>query len=252
MEFNWERIQAWLQTAILYLMGLYFVSLARPGGDLGNYINVQNLGWLTWVAAGILMLLAISSTVELMSQSGGLATHNNQRTAGSLGSWMFISMMAVPLILGLGLPSKPLGADAVTGEVSSDVTALGFNNTTSPSADIPPEDRNLLDWLRVFGNSPDLTEFEGQDISVIGFIYRDARFRETDQFMVVRFTLSCCVADARPLGLVVQSSATLTQDTWVKVTGKVSIQTVDGVDTPVIMADSIEVTAEPEQPYLYF
>jgi uncharacterized repeat protein (TIGR03943 family) len=85
-------------------------------------------------------------------------------------------------------------------------------------------------------------------------VYRDTRFIGSDDFMVVRFTLSCCVADARAIGLVVinQNDLELAQDTWVQVMGHIEVREIDGVETPVIIAESITFTDEPEQPYLYF
>jgi putative membrane protein len=257
---NWERVQKWIQTGILYLLSIYFIDLARPGGDLGNYVNVKNLGWLTWVGAGIFLILGIISTLELMSKNTAHAQHNHDHEhdhehsqAGSLSSWLFLGIVALPLIFGMGIPSKPLTADAIT-EISSDVTSLSLGRATTPISSIDPEDRNILDWLRVLGTASDLREYEGQEVSILGFVYRDARMVGTSQFMVVRFTLSCCVADARPVGLLVAPPAgtELAQDTWINVTGKFSIQVIDGVDTPVIEAESIEVTTQPEQPYLYF
>lgn len=257
---DWQRIQGWIQVGILFLSGLYFVDLALPGGELSNYINVENLAWLTWVAAGIFFLLALISGIELMSGRGNLDEHyaddlgHTHASPGSPRSWLFLAIVAIPLFLGLGVPSEPLGADAITGDVDSNLSAFSFVGN-SPTINIPSEDRNLLDWIRAFNSSIDVSEFNGQEAEVIGFVYRDATLRGTDNFMVVRFVLSCCVADARPLGLMVEnpdSDMELSQDTWVRVTGKFEIRTIDGVDTPVLVGETIEITSQPDQPYLYF
>lgn len=256
---NWERVQIWIQTGILFLMGLYLIDLALSG-NLSNYINVDNFGWLTWVGAIILFAIAGANMVELMTKANpDDASHQDpltddpyaRRLGGTISSWVFLGLVSVPLILGLGVPSQPLGADAV-GNLSSDVSTIGGGDFSA--ADIPPENRNLLDWVRVFAASPDMSEFEGETVDVIGFVYKDARFAGTENFMVVRFTLSCCVADARPIGLVVDNinSVQLDQDTWVRITGRVVVRDVDGVETPMILTDSIEITEQPEQPYLYF
>jgi uncharacterized repeat protein (TIGR03943 family) len=250
---DWGRVQAWVQTGIMFLTGLYFIDLALPGGDLGNYINVNNFGWLTWVGAAILLTIATLNTIDLMRQAKPDHHHDHDHaTAGSFGSWLFLGVLAIPLVLGLGVSSKPLGADAI-GELSSDVRSVGL--TTASQSVIPPENRNILDWLRSFATAEDMKALEGEPVKeVIGFVYRDARFAKSDDFMLVRFALSCCVADARPLGLVVEhpDSATYAQDTWLKVSGHIEIRSVDGVDTPVIVAETITVTSQPDQPYLYF
>jgi uncharacterized repeat protein (TIGR03943 family) len=254
--FAWGRLQAWIQTGIMYLMSLYLVDLALPGGKLGNYINTSNFGWLTWVAAGLFLVLAIANTIELLRGDDHSHDHDYEHShpnAGSLRSWFFLMVVALPLILGVGVPSKPLAADAIAdGELSTDIAAVGFSD--QPTGDIAPENRNILDWVRVLQSSSDLNGFTEQPVDVIGFVYRDTRFIGSDDFMVVRFTLSCCVADARAIGLVVinQNEPELAQDTWVQVTGHIEVREIDGVETPVIIAESITVTDEPEQPYLYF
>ena len=253
---DWGMVQAWIQTGIMFLMGLYLVDLVLPGGELGNYINTANFGWLTWVAAALLLILAISNTVELLRRDPHDHDHDHEHShgrAGSLSSWLFLGVVALPLIFGLGVPSKPLAADAIAdGEISTDIAEVGFGDQTT--VNIAPENRNILDWVRVFTTSSDLSEFESQPVNVIGFVYRDARFFESDDFMLVRFTMSCCVADARAIGLIVENSAggDLTQDTWVQVTGHLEVRVIEGVETPVIVPEDITITDEPEQPYLYF
>ena len=160
--------------------------------------------------------------------------------------------MALPLVFGLGVPSEPLAADAIAdGELSTDIAEVGFGNATS--AEVPPENRNILDWVRAFRSSSDLNEFTSQPINVIGFVYRDARFFESDDFMIVRFTLSCCVADARAIGLIVENpEGDFSQDTWVQVTGHLEVRVIEGVETAVIVPEAITPVDEPEQPYLYF
>ena len=86
----------------------------------------------------------------------------------------------------------------------------------------------------------------------IGFVYRDIRLEE-GQFMVARFAISCCVADASAIGVIVQwpKAAALAQDSWVHVKGKFAIQTFDGQRTPILVADNVEPTNQPARPYLY-
>ncbi|MCL4880211.1 MAG: TIGR03943 family protein [Anaerolineae bacterium] len=257
---NWQLVQGWVQTGILIIMGLYFIDLALPGGQLGNYINVDNFGWLTWVGAAIFLSMGIINAADLLRTRPEEHHHDHSHehdhehaSAGSLSSWIFLGIATIPLIFGLGVPSKPLSADAISGDLSTNVSTINFG-TSQSSIDIPSEQRNILDWIKAFSQSSDLREFEGQAVDVIGFVYKDAQLRGTDDFMVVRFTMSCCVADARPFGLVVDfpTGQEFSQDTWIQVKGHIEIRSIDGIDTPVILADSVEVTSQPEQPYLYF
>ncbi|MFP4322516.1 MAG: TIGR03943 family putative permease subunit [Anaerolineales bacterium] len=259
-QINWARVQRWVQTGILFLMGLYFIDLALPGGNLSFYINVSDFAWLTWLGAALLILMALINALELLSEAGDSnlreedALEGHFAMPGNAASWVFLGILAAPLMLGLGVPAQPLGAGAIGGEVTSDVRSVGFNEknvTVTQDA----EDRNLLDWIRVFARSTDLAEFEGQEVTdLMGFVHRDARFEGTDRFMLVRFTLSCCVADARPIGLIIETPEALNfpVDTWLEVSGPIVIQEVDGIETPVIQPESITEIDQPEHPYLYF
>ena len=107
--------------------------------------------------------------------------------------------------------------------------------------------------MKAFNESDNADEFNGQLADLIGFVYRDIRFKDKPLFMVARFTVACCVADASAIGVTVQSNdaAKFTPDSWVHVKGKFQTQTQDGQKTPVLIADSIEPTNQPEHPYLY-
>jgi putative membrane protein len=155
-------------------------------------------------------------------------------------------VIAVPLVLGTLIPSQPLGAEAVAGSIS-----VSAASRTETAFNVPPEERNVLDWLRAF-NTGDYAQFEGQPADVIGFVYTEPTFDE-DEFMVARFTISCCVADASAIGLPVfwNDTADLKQGDWVNVKGRFGMGEFRGDQLPVLYAASIETVAQPEHPYLY-
>ncbi|MCB0184049.1 MAG: hypothetical protein KDE31_07290, partial [Caldilineaceae bacterium] len=70
--------------------------------------------------------------------------------------------------------------------------------------------------------------------------------------------VSCCVADANVLGLLVDptalaltSTVELTDDQWIEVQGIFTASTLDGWHMPVVVAEQITPVAVPDQPYLY-
>ena len=61
----------------------------------------------------------------------------------------------------------------------------------------------MLDWFNQLRTAADpVNDLAGQQATVTGFVFRDERFA-ADQFMVTRYAVSCCVADASIVGLVV-------------------------------------------------
>lgn len=81
-----------------------------------------------------------------------------------------------------------------------------MTSVTAPSSDgrvnLQVGEKTIVDWLVEFQRQ-EPTAFTGEEASVVGFVYRDERFGE-DSFLVAVFILSCCVADASPVGLVVR------------------------------------------------
>jgi putative membrane protein len=71
--------------------------------------------------------------------------------------------------------------------------------------------------------------------------------------MVARFTVSCCVADASPIGLPVlyTGAGELAEGEWVRIQGMFRAGDFRGQTTPILQADTVETVAQPEHPYLY-
>lgn len=244
-----------LKLLLLVGLALYF-AYNIVSGNLSNYIN-QRFAWLTSVAVGLFLLLAVGSLLELRRVRHAVPHdhdhehdhehHDHDHDHGGL-SWAVIAVAAVPLLLGTLIPSRPLGSSAVDGNIS--LNAASVTSATTFTTD--PLKWNVLDWLRSFNRADDLSSFNGRQADVVGFVYREPTF-PADTFMVARFTVSCCVADASAIGLAVRSadSAALTADTWVRVTGVFAVGTFRGDSIPILTANHIEVVPQPEHPYLY-
>ncbi|HRQ36842.1 MAG TPA: TIGR03943 family protein [Chloroflexota bacterium] len=169
-------------------------------------------------------------------------------------SWLALAILAIPVLLGVMVQPKPLGAAALgnreinTGLLTSAQAPSGSQLAVIPTAG----ERNILDWLYLFRDRGNAAAFNGESVHVIGFVYRDDRFT-ADEFMVSRFTVSCCVADAAPIGLIVRwpDAPELAPDQWVEVKGTFQAGTFNGNEMPLLIADEVVNTDPPSQPYLY-
>jgi putative membrane protein len=234
----------------LILIGLaLFLTHLIVSGKLLFYINPR-FAWLTWVAAILLTLVAYAYQRARPHEplQGGLE-HESHHHSGE-NPWIALALVALPLLLGILVPPKPLGAQAVSvREVNTDGLGLEGDEQilTRDQAG-----RNILDWLRAFSAADDPGTFSGQNARVVGFVFRDESYG-VDQFMVSRFVLSCCVADATVLGLIVSwpDSSSLSNDAWVEVEGTFQTGQFDGKSTPILVADRVTHTDAPRQPYLY-
>ena len=231
---------AWAKTAILLGMGVYFAWLILSG-NLTNYIN-QRFAWLVVVGAVVFLLLAL---VSLYSKLRGADEDCHQHF--EIG-WDILLIVALPLLLALLVPSRSLGIEAVNGGISLSPVGVASQAAFQRS----PLDRNILDWLREFDRAPSPAAFNGTPADVTGFVYREPAFAD-DAFMLSRFTMSCCVADAFPIGMPVSApdAADYEAGVWLQARGELKAATFDGRTMPVLFADSLTPVAVPQQPYLY-
>lgn len=237
----------WSKTAILLAMGIY-LSVLILTGNLTNYINIR-FAWLAYVGAGIFFLLGfINLYGTLYPQQDEKLTYIAPPNNTYNITWGILAIVAFPLLLAVLIPSRPLGAEAVNGGISLNPvgidSALAFERS--------PLDRNVLDWLREFNRSDTPAEFNGQKVDVTGFVYREPNFLPED-FMVSRFTMSCCVADAFAIGLPVtaEDASQFEDGVWVRVQGDLKAHDFSDEFIPVVYATSIEIIEQPDQPYLY-
>lgn len=249
-------LQDWLKTGLLIGLGLYFVYIIISG-NLTNYINARFM-WLSYVAAIIFLLLGASGALQLWRalthrnhhdhhdhHAHNHDHHDHDHDHGTI-SWGVLAVIAVPLVLGTLIPSRPLGAAAVDGDLSA--STLGGDSAAVSS--IPPEQRNILDWIRAFNANEDPAAFTGMNVDVTGFVYRNQAYAD-DHFLVARFTISCCVADSVAIGLPVAWSDDLAPDTWVRVQGQLAPGMFQDETRAIIQPTSVEIVPQPAHPYLY-
>jgi uncharacterized repeat protein (TIGR03943 family) len=234
-----------VKAVALILMGLFLYSRFF-NGNLFYYIS-ERFVWLTILASVAFIIVGLSYRI------GSRHQHDHEGHSHDQFSWGGLALVALPIVLGLLVPPRPLGAAALTNR---DVSVESLTSAAAPESNNvlarPKGERNILDWVIDFRQAGDPAAFTGEEARVIGFAYRDERFA-ADQFMVARFVVSCCAADAAPLGLIVQwpDSQTLTDDQWVEVAGHIEPGRFAGEAMPILIADSITPTDIPERPYLY-
>jgi uncharacterized repeat protein (TIGR03943 family) len=253
------RTRQWFQAALMLLLGLYLLETLLTG-EIAYYIN-ERFNWLAGVAGFTLIALGVINVIALLSEpeqgsaapksAPNLLPNAPSVTHGVSARWYVLAILSVPLIFGVFLPAQPLGAAAINN--SGVAFSLNVSGAGDQAFSITPTQRNVLDWVRAFSAATSVDEFGGQPADLIGFVYRDVRFEDDTEFMVTRFTVSCCVADAVAIGVIVRSeqAARLAPDSWVRVQGKFEVRDFAGQRTPILIAESIEPTAMPERPYLF-
>jgi uncharacterized repeat protein (TIGR03943 family) len=236
-----------VKALVLISMGLFLYS-RYAGGKLLFYIN-ERFVWLTLLAVVGFILVGLS-----YRQRSAHGEHHGDHSHGHL-TWAGLILVVLPIVLGVVFPPRPLGAAALG---SRDVSVESLSSATAPDRgrviSKPKGERNILDWLVEFGAAKDVAQFTGEEAELVGFVYRYPGLEE-DMFMVSRFVISCCAADATPMGVIVRwpDAKDFQDDAWVVVQGHFEPGTLKGepMPVPLMIADSVTPTEVPRQPYLY-
>ena len=236
----------WAKALTLLGLGSYF-AYNLASGNVVNYINTRFI-WLSYVAAGLFALYGGYVLYTLVqAQRGHIVEHEHDHQHDH-ASWGILAIVTVPILIGFLSTSAPLGADAINGSVS--INAIGGENGMVISSDDSSQ-WHVLDWLRTFEQSDDLSAFEGQTANIVGFIYKEPTYSDNTA-MITRFAVNCCVADATAIGLPVRGDviAQLNQGTWVRIEGTFTLDTFNGQQVPVITPLEIEPAEVPDPPYI--
>ena len=224
---------AMIEAALLAAAGAMLLAKAQQG-VLVFYIHPRYTGLavVTGLALLLLAMVRLGTAARLPPEAA------RPRAAGYL-------VIALPLILGLALPARPLEANALAGR---SVDAAGAVRAMAP-IDSPAQQWNLLQWATAVNVRG--AEVQGQAVDVVGFVYHDPT-RPFDGFVLVRHVIICCAADGSGVGLPVVwlGGAALPVDTWVRVRGTLGIATIGGRAEPAFLATAVEVVPRPANPYL--
>ncbi len=166
-------------------------------------------------------------------------------------------LLVVPLALGLLVTPRALGASALGGEeIAGRLLSFGPGPARVAAASAPPPSQiedvpDLLRYLTQHGENG-----VGQRVVASGLVARSARLAP-EELGLLRFQIAHCVADARPIGLLVvggrqgaHADPSWAPDQWVRVEGTLAQRERDGDRLVAILADTIVPVKEPSNPYL--
>ncbi len=135
----------------------------------------------------------------------------------------------------------------------SDVIGMTRSQPQSFRSAKPPEQRSLLEWVRTLHAYPDPDRYTGQKVKVQGFVIHTPTL--SDEYMLIsRFVITCCAADAYPVGLTVklpQSRNNFKPDTWLEIEGNMITENLQNKRQLVILATNFKPIEQPENPYEY-
>lgn len=242
-----SRIYRFLQAFILLALSL-FLTEKLLSGKLSLYINIR---YAPLTVFGIIVLAIM--TVALIrgpktdhDHQGANHEHKHNNSTKSL------VILFVPLLIAFLIPVRPLDAGAASTHSMNVSAPLTGSSSQTRQFEAAADTRNILDWIRIFNSGTDPSPYLGQMAHVTGFVYHDPRL-PANQFIVSRFVITCCAADASLIGMIVtwDESKGLKDSAWVEVKGPVQSTQLGGQPIALVQATLVQPVEQPQQPYLY-
>ena len=230
---TWSPVRVVTGFALAAWAALFWFLIA--GDRISLYLSSRT-AWVVPVGAILLTIAAAGRLVSARVESPPALTLRD-----ALGA----AVIVLPVVVLVSLPPASLGSYAASRR--SSVTSGSF--VASPG-DISSGELSLLD-VSGATRSPEamraLVRRAGEKVSFVGFVTRDSSM-PANEFVLTRFLISCCVADAlsAEVRVVGAPPGRFKQDEWVKVEG-----TLYPLGREVIVdAGEIAPVPRPKKPYL--
>ncbi|MEO0758416.1 MAG: TIGR03943 family protein [Cyanobacteria bacterium J06648_16] len=214
--------------------------------------------WLSNSAAVILMFLALFKAVQILTSprqrlpgaTGGASTPGHVTLLPpKLSSFILLAVA----VFGLIYTPRAFASETAIQRGIADTLTLTRSQPQRFVRQTSPDERTIIDWVRTLNVYPEPDAYTDQPVKVEGFVIHPENWPDA-YLMISRFVLTCCAADAYPVGLPVKlavSRQAYAVDSWLNITGKMATDTVDGRRQLVIMPDALETIPEPRNPYEY-
>lgn len=204
--------------------------------------------WLANGAAIVLLGMASFKLFQKKTVNQAPASHSTLLPP-SVSSFILLAVAVVALIY---TPRAFASETAIQRGISDSLT-LTRAQPQRFVRQMASEERTIIDWIRTLNVYPEPDAYTGQSVKVSGFVIHPDNWPE-GYLMLSRFVLTCCAADAYPVGLPVQlavSRQAYAPDSWLEVEGKMVTATIDGQRQLTIEPTKLETIPEPRNPYEY-
>ncbi|MCI0546620.1 MAG: TIGR03943 family protein [Candidatus Rokubacteria bacterium] len=220
-------------------------------GELAKYMSPA-LDPLTALTGLVLLVMGVIEFWTARRDTGAVPDDDEEHGAHGVEAGLTYALVLLPLVLGLVVTPRALGSGALGGErVENLLLTFAASARGAGAAAAPPGSGELADIDEVLAYLERVGEAgAGRRVRVAGMAIPGAGLGP-QQFGLLRYSLAHCVADARPVALLVTGvDAPVRGDQWVEVEGTLATRERDGARLVSITADRVTPIEEPRNPYL--
>ncbi|MBD2461052.1 TIGR03943 family protein [Oscillatoria sp. FACHB-1407] len=224
---------------------------------LTNKLNIllhPDYMWLAYSTGAFFLVLAGLRTWQVvqLSRSHGISGSTLQHFSLLPRRWS-AGILLVVALLGLVFTPEPFASETALARGVTDTLTMTRSRPQAFRGGTQPGERSLIEWVRTLNVYPEPDAYKGQDVNVEGFVIASPDL-PSGYFTIARFVITCCAADVYPVGLPVklgEGQTSYPSDTWLRVQGKMTTETLNNQRQLVIAATQLEQIEEPENPYDY-
>jgi uncharacterized repeat protein (TIGR03943 family) len=243
------KIMPWLDVLAIAAWGILMLKYWATGKL--NLLIHPDYFWLVVVASIGLLVVAFFKSKQLLKRRQIIEDTASAQHITIFPPGWGSSLLIFTALLGFIFTPQVFASQSA---MNRSVTELLGPTRSQPQAfrsSVRPEDRSLVDWIRTINVYPEPDKHAGQKVKVQGFVMHPKDMRK-EYFMLSRFVITCCAADAYPIGLPVklkENSDKYQSDKWFEVEGKMITDTIAGKRHTTIEASSLKEIPQPKNPY---
>jgi uncharacterized repeat protein (TIGR03943 family) len=238
----------WLDVLAIASWGILMLRYWHTG-KLSLLIH-RDYFWLV-IAGGIgLSIISSLKALELLRKRANIP---DERHITLFPPGFSSALLLLTAILGLAITPRVFASQTALQRGVTDVLQATRSQPQAFRSSVRSDERTLTDWVRTLNVYPEPDAYTGQSVKVQGFVIHPLGL-PSDYLLLSRFVITCCAADAYPVGLPVQltqNSQAYPQDTWLEVEGKMITQNLQNKRQLTIQASSLKPIPEPQNPYEY-
>lgn len=268
-----------LRGAILAAITLFLIHLKLSGeiNDLVSPIVAAIIGIASIPLSVISLTTILSSLLKfkplVSGHENGHSVHEHGEGDGHThldhkAFWyrLTIGLMVLFIVLAATWHPSALGTNMISGQTSS--LTLNSSSPSQPASSgseaINTVGKGPTQADLAFKYNENPKSFIGKSYTLMGFVYHPNDLPK-NQFILTRFYIFCCIADAIPIGITVESpnANEFKSDSWVQLSGTLQTETLPALEQleptswvprdkgqPVLIAHSIKAIATPSKPYM--
>jgi uncharacterized repeat protein (TIGR03943 family) len=254
---SFQTLLPWLDVVAIAAWGVLFLKYWFTG-KLNLLIHPNYMG-LT-VTAGVVLLLVSSLKAALLVKQMRRSVRGSatpQHLSLFPPGWSTALLLGTA-ILGLLISPRAFASQTAIDRGVNDTITLTRVKPQAFRVSTDSADKTLVDWVRTLAVYPEPDAYTGQKVKVQGFVVYPKDL-PADYFLLSRFVLTCCAADAYPISLPVklpqgrdaQGREAYKPDTWLEIEGQMITAQLSGKRQLTIAANTLKPIPEPQKPYDY-